>query len=98
MNFGFEEARILYEAPGRAEPAFKVALHLLEQGLERFEIKALFPARDFLGLALLGAGAHVAQSVMSDEPAAPSSSASSSSSSIESAGATDAAGAPVSNP
>ena len=61
LNLGFEEARIFDKAPGRAKPAFKVALHLLEQRLERLEILAFFAVRDFLGCALFGAGADVAQ-------------------------------------
>ena len=36
-------------------------LNLLEKRLERFEVQALFAARNFLGLALLGAGADMAQ-------------------------------------
>ncbi len=61
LDFRLEEARVLDERSRRAEASFDVAVNLLEKRLELFEVEALFAARNFLGLTLLGAGADVAQ-------------------------------------
>jgi hypothetical protein len=53
-----------------ADPAFKVALHLLEQRLERLEILALVAVGDFLGGAFFRSAVRTwRRSVMSTKPA-----------------------------
>ena len=57
--------------PGLADAGLELLLHLLEQRLEPLEVLALLAVGDLLGGALLGAGADMAQTVMSSAPAAP---------------------------
>jgi hypothetical protein len=51
-----QEARILYESPGRPNSGIEIALSLYEQRLEFLEVGTWFAISDFLRSALVSAG------------------------------------------